>query len=107
MDQHSTPRRRTPLPRGQRRLLPRRIAGVGAISPHGKSVAALWSNLLQGRAAFSPLTFFDASVFRNPLAGVVEGYPNSNDPAQPARAIRMLDDAVGESLRDALGLAAD
>src|SRR4029077_19603782 len=80
---------------------------MGAVSPHGRSVATLWSNLLQGRSAFTPLTLFDATVFRNPLAGVVEGYPAATAAGQPARAVRMVSDAVGEAPRDALGLSAD
>jgi 3-oxoacyl-[acyl-carrier-protein] synthase II len=84
------------------------ITGMGAVSPHGKTVGTLWSNLLEGKPAFKPLTaLFNASDFRNPLAGVVDGYPVSSDANQPARAVRMLDDALGEALRDALGLPAD
>ena len=36
------------------------VTGMGSVSPHGRSVATLWSNLLQGKSAFSPLTLFDA-----------------------------------------------
>lgn len=83
------------------------ITGMGAVSPHGHTVATLWSKLLQGQSSFRPLTLFDASMFRNPLAGVVDGYPNTTEVDQPARAVRMLEDAIGESLRDALGLTPD
>src|SRR5216110_1020163 len=78
------------------------ITGMGAISPHGKGVRALWEGLLAGRTAFSPLTLFDASMFRNPLAGTVSGYDAHAD-AQP-RALRMLLDASREALRDAFAL---
>src|SRR5208283_2669386 len=78
------------------------ITGLGAVSPHGRGVKALWSGLLEGRSAFTPLTLFDASMFRNPLAGVVTGYPPPTG-TEPARALRMLDDAADEALRDALG----
>lgn len=78
------------------------ITGMGAVSPHGRGVKALWNGLLEGRSAFSPLTLFDASMFRNPLAGNVAGYdPEPN--GQP-RALRMLLDASREALRDAFAL---
>jgi 3-oxoacyl-[acyl-carrier-protein] synthase II len=66
-------------------------------------VSALWSGLLEGRSAFTPPTLFDASVFRNPLAGNVSGYPTTG-PGEPCRALRMLIDAADEALGDALGL---
>lgn len=78
------------------------ITGLGCVSPHGRGVAALWRGLLEGRTAFRPVTLFDASMFRNPLAGIVEGYA----PGTPSRALRMLADAADEALRDALGLPA-
>ena len=77
------------------------ITGMGAISPHGRGVAALWDGLVAGRSAFTPLTLFDASMFRNPLAGNVSGY--DADGLQP-RALRMLLDASREALRDAFAL---
>jgi 3-oxoacyl-[acyl-carrier-protein] synthase II len=82
------------------------ITGMGSISPHGAGVAALWQGLLAGRAAFTPITLFDASMFRNPLAGVVPGYP-ALERGAPCRALRMLQDAAREALRDTLGLSAD
>ncbi|MGD0093087.1 MAG: beta-ketoacyl-[acyl-carrier-protein] synthase family protein [Planctomycetota bacterium] len=83
------------------------ITGLGCVSPQGRGVAKLWSGLLEGRTAFRPVTLFDASMFRNPLAGVVEGYPAvapADAGAGATRAARMLVDAADEALRDALGL---
>jgi 3-oxoacyl-[acyl-carrier-protein] synthase II len=84
------------------------ITGMGAVSPHGPSVEALWAGLIAGKSAFSPLTLFDASMFRNPLAGVVQGYPvpGPDHPGKPARALAMLLDAATEALRDGLGVPA-
>jgi 3-oxoacyl-[acyl-carrier-protein] synthase II len=76
------------------------ITGLGAVSPHGRGVKALWSGLLEGRSAFAPLSLFDASMFRNPLAGIVAGYEAPKG-AEPARALRMLEDAAEEALQDA------
>lgn len=75
------------------------ITGVGAVSPHGRGVAAFWQGLLEGRSALTPLTLFDASMFRNPLAGVVAGYAVNEKP----RALQMFRDAAAEALGDALG----
>src|SRR5688500_706467 len=91
------------------------ITGMGCVSPHGRGVNALWQGLLESRSAFVPLTLFDASVFRNPLAGVVDGYPAaegsttaadavSAEPRCMPRAIRMLEDAADEAMRDAYGI---
>lgn len=79
------------------------ITGMGAVSPHGKGVKPLWDGLLAGRSAFHPITLFDAQAFRNPLAGEVDGYPAQSG-GKP-RALRMLNDACGEALGDALGAA--
>jgi 3-oxoacyl-[acyl-carrier-protein] synthase II len=81
------------------------ITGMGVVSPHGRGVEKLWSGLLIGRSALTPLTLFDASMFRNPLAGVVSGYAASTDSATPCRAIRMLLDAADDAMRDAFGLS--
>ncbi|HLX64465.1 MAG TPA: beta-ketoacyl-[acyl-carrier-protein] synthase family protein [Planctomycetota bacterium] len=78
------------------------ITGLGAVSPHGRGVKALWNGLIEGRSAFSPLTLFDASMFRNPLAGMVSGY--ESEPNGQPRSLRMLLDAAREALRDAFAL---
>jgi len=85
------------------------ITGLGCISPHGRGVPALWAGLLEGRTAFRPVTLFDATMFRNPLAGIVDGYPAGGAEKEPApsRATQMLLDAAAEALRDALGLLPD
>jgi len=80
------------------------ITGMGCVSPHGRGVDALWSGLLEGRSAFKPITLFDATAFRNALAGEVDGYPVL--PGGRPRAFRMLHHACSETLRDALGLPA-
>lgn len=81
------------------------VTGLGAVSPHGPNVAALWDGLLAGRQALFPLTAFDASAFRGALAGEVKGYaPAAGDDARrpgSTRAARMLRDACAEALADA------
>jgi len=82
------------------------ITGMGCVSPHGRGVPALWRGLMEGRSALSPLTLFDASVFRNPLAGVVDGYPVVSETNPECRALRMLRDAADDAVCDALELSA-
>lgn len=79
------------------------VTGLGAVSPHGEGVAKLWDGLLSGRQGFSTISLFDASSFRNALAGEVKGYPVL--PGGRPRAFRMLQHACSEAFRDALGLA--
>lgn len=82
------------------------ITGMGAITPHGRGIAALWKGLIEGRSALAPLTLFDASMFRNPLAGVVDGYPAERSGLTPAtRAAAMLRDAADEAIDQAFGIA--
>jgi 3-oxoacyl-[acyl-carrier-protein] synthase II len=80
------------------------ITGMGAVSPYGRSVSALWDGLLSGQAALRPTALFDASAFRNPVVGAVDGYPSC--PPEPLpRSTRMLLDAVEEALRSTLNNA--
>jgi 3-oxoacyl-(acyl-carrier-protein) synthase len=81
------------------------ITGLGCVSPHGRGVPALWAGLLESRTAFRPITLFDASMFRNPLAGAIAGYPPSAAPDVPSRSLRMLADAADDALADAFGAA--
>ncbi|MCX7804637.1 MAG: beta-ketoacyl-[acyl-carrier-protein] synthase family protein [Planctomycetota bacterium] len=83
------------------------VTGMGAISPLGRGVAALWEGLVAGRQALGPITAFDASAFRNMLAGEVKGYPaaaggeNAPDGPPLTRAARMLRDACAEAIESA------
>lgn len=60
------------------------IAGCGCVSPYGAGVECFWSSLLEGRQAFRPITRFDASPYRNALAGEVPALPEA--PAGPHAA---------------------
>ncbi|MCW8132350.1 MAG: beta-ketoacyl-[acyl-carrier-protein] synthase family protein [Planctomycetota bacterium] len=78
------------------------VTGMGAVSPHGDGVGPLWTGLVEGRQSFSHISLFDASPFRNPMAGEVKGYPVL--PGGRPRAFRMLGRACSEAFRDALEL---
>ncbi|HHN46042.1 MAG TPA: beta-ketoacyl-[acyl-carrier-protein] synthase family protein [Planctomycetes bacterium] len=76
------------------------IVGMGAVSPFGKTVDALWNGLLSGRCALKPVTVIPADGLRNPLAGQVDGYPPD---AERSRSLRMLIDAAREALSPIAG----
>ena len=40
------------------------VTGIGAVSPLGWGVEALWEGLLEGRSGLGPVSRFDASAFR-------------------------------------------
>jgi 3-oxoacyl-[acyl-carrier-protein] synthase II len=54
-------------PRRTPRQAPRRVAitGIGCITPIGTGVDALWQGLRAERSAVTPITRFDASIFRS------------------------------------------
>ena len=61
------------------------VTGMGAISPLGNSVSALWSALLRGECGIGPITRFDTENYKVKVAAEVRDF----DPRQylkPARA---------------------
>jgi 3-oxoacyl-[acyl-carrier-protein] synthase II len=50
------------------------VTGMGAISPLGVGVPALWEGLLAGRSGAGPITLFDTEGFRTKIAAQVTGY---------------------------------
>ncbi len=54
------------------------VTGMGAISPLGKDVPALWDNLVKGVSGAAPITHFDASLFKTKFACEVKDF----DPLQ-------------------------
>jgi 3-oxoacyl-(acyl-carrier-protein) synthase len=81
------------------------ITGLGAVSPYGRGVGALWDGLVAGRKALRPITLFSTEGLRSPLGGEVPGYAPPASADEPTRAERFLLDALAEALADA-GLAA-
>lgn len=53
------------------------VTGMGAVTPLGLGVEALWSGVLAGRSAVGPITRFDASALATRIAAEVRGF----DPA--------------------------
>jgi 3-oxoacyl-[acyl-carrier-protein] synthase II len=50
------------------------ITGLGAITPLGTGVDKSWQALLEGRSGIAEVTRFDASAFRNRIAGEVKDF---------------------------------
>lgn len=50
------------------------ITGLGAVSPLGLSVDALWKGLLSGQSGVRPITHFDASLFTTTISAAVPGF---------------------------------
>ena len=80
------------------------ITGLGVVSPLGNDLDAFWRALCGGQSGLGPITHFDASAFRNNLAGEVRGFPP--DPADAAlpRACQYALHAIDAAWRDS-GLA--
>lgn len=49
------------------------VTGLGVISALGNNIKEFKSGLIEGKSGIKPITRFDASEYRNPNAGVVEG----------------------------------
>src|SRR5205814_6668111 len=50
------------------------ITGMGAVTPLGHSVEALYQNQLEGRSGVGPITLFDASRFPTRFASQVKEF---------------------------------
>jgi beta-ketoacyl-acyl-carrier-protein synthase II len=50
------------------------VTGMGAVSPLGIGVDALWEGLIQGRSGVGPITSFDASRFSTRIAAEVKDF---------------------------------
>jgi 3-oxoacyl-[acyl-carrier-protein] synthase II len=58
------------------------ITGIGAVSPLGNTMDALWQNLLAGQCGIDRITAFDASAFDTQIAAQVKDFDPS--PAFPS-----------------------
>jgi 3-oxoacyl-[acyl-carrier-protein] synthase II len=50
------------------------ITGLGAVTPVGNDVPAMWRSLLAGRSGVGRIACFDASAFESRIAGEVKGF---------------------------------
>ena len=74
------------------------ITGIGAVTPVGNDVAAVWESVKRGASGIGPITHFDASSFPTTFAAEVKGFDFSavvDDPAPFKAAGRNVRFAVG------------
>ncbi len=80
------------------------VTGIGAVTPFGVGVDALWEALVSGRSAIRPISSFDAAPYPCRIAGEIADY-ESTLPAQEAarldRGALFAIDAARQALADA------
>jgi 3-oxoacyl-[acyl-carrier-protein] synthase II len=80
------------------------VTGLGAVSPFGVGLEALWTGLVEGRSAIRPITRFDTADYRYKVAGEVPAYEFKSPSAffdVTDRADQYLFTAAAEALADA------
>jgi len=70
---------------------------MGVVTPVGNSVPAFWEALCVGRSGLAPITRFDASPYRNDLAGEIKGIEPGDVPRASAYALFALREAVRDA----------
>lgn len=82
------------------------VTGLGALTPVGNDVPALWDSLVAGVSGGGPITRFDAAKFRTRIAAELKGFDPLNH--FDRKEMRLLDGytvyglvVVDEALRDA------
>jgi 3-oxoacyl-[acyl-carrier-protein] synthase II len=78
------------------------VTGLGAVTPFGWGVNALWEGARRGITAVGPFTRFDASRHRTHVAGQV---PAGDDGKEPARNLSVADRFAVASAREAIASA--
>lgn len=67
------------------------ITGLGAVTPLGVGVSALWDGLLHARSGVKPITRFDASNFNCKLGGEVAGFSAKDSvPKHYRKAVKVM-----------------
>lgn len=54
------------------------ITGLGAVTPVGNDVAAMWQSMVAGKSGVGPITQFDAALFRTQIAAEVKDFDPSS-----------------------------
>ncbi len=78
------------------------VTGLGAVTPFGWGVDALWEGARRGLTAVGPFTRFDASRHRTHLAAQV---PAGDDRKEPTRDLSVADRFAIASAREAIASA--
>lgn len=75
------------------------VTGLGAVTPIGHDVPAMWANLLAGASGAGPITSFDASAHATRIAAEIQGFDPSPylSPKELKRTERFVQFAVAAS----------
>jgi 3-oxoacyl-[acyl-carrier-protein] synthase II len=81
------------------------ITGLGAVTPVGNDVPAMWSNLLAGKGGAGPITLFDATAFKTKFACEVKDFDagtliGKKDARRMDRFTQLAVVAAQQALRD-------
>ena len=76
------------------------VTGIGAVTPIGNSVEAMWESLREARSGIGAITHFDASHFPTKFAAEVKGYDFRQYVDDPQRF-----EFSGRNIRFAVGAA--
>lgn len=81
------------------------VTGLGAVTPVGNTVPAMWDSVVNGRSGAGPITQFDSSKFKSHFACEVKGFNPTEfiDPKNARKMDRFCQFAVvaaGEAIRD-------
>ncbi len=55
------------------------VTGLGALSPVGVGVEAMWSALCRGDSGIGPISCFDTAAFETTIAGEVRDFSAEED----------------------------
>lgn len=82
------------------------ITGMGAVTPLGLDVPALWNGVKEARSGIGPITRFDAAGFDTQIAGEVAGFDpttvlDRKEARRTDRVIQLAIAATEEALRQA------
>lgn len=82
------------------------VTGMGAVSPLGLDVPALWQGIREARSGIGPITLCDASNLESRIAGEVHGfdplnYMDRKEVRRNDRFIHLAIAAASEALRTA------
>lgn len=75
------------------------VTGLGAVTPVGNDVPAMWASLVEGRNGIARITSFDAAPFASRIAGEVKGFDPAPylSPKELRRAERFVQFAIAAS----------
>lgn len=87
------------------------ITGMGAVTPVGIGVDAMWDSIAAGRSGISPITHFDASEYSSRIAGYIHDFDpsaflDSKEARRMARFQQFAIAAADEAIKDS-GLVVD